>query len=332
MPIGVGGQGYVSIVPEVTMGTYLDPSTAGSLFVPVISESLEYTETKYVSSQIRQSVISSEAEQSYYHVEGDLVFEVDTVYLPILLYASRHTIVKTTGPPIKYEFTPNPQGYATTGTGANMRTLSITVVRNGVGFGYFGCVMSSYEFSIEDGVLRCTAHVVGLGEQTPAALGTPAWAASKLMGADTMTLSTGPGGATPTFTGSNDYSTYSMTINHNAEAMNRIKPTRAASFVRWAETEITGSLELDFLDKTEYTNFTTGAYKAIRLEAIGDGAAFAASTDAIRIDVNKTFYETYPIALSGMSDIIMAGATVRGLQPAGGNAYKITVQSTSNIT
>jgi tail tube protein len=333
MPIGVGGQGYMAIVPEVTMGTYLDPSTAGAIFVPIISESLEYTETKYVSSQIRQSVVASESEQSYYHAEGDITLEVDTGNFPMLLYASRHLITKTTGPPIKYEFVENPIGYATTGTGANPRTLSITMVRNGVGFGYPGCTCSSYEFSIEDGVLRCTIHVIGLGEQTPAALGTPTWSAAKLLGADTISIFTATGGATPTFgAASNDYSTYSMTFNHNAEAMNRIKPQRSATYVRYAETEVTGSLELDFLDKTEYNAFVAGTKKAVRLEAINDAVAFAASNDAIRIDVNNSYYETYPVALSGMGDLVVAGATVKGLQPAGGKAYKITVMSTQTIT
>jgi hypothetical protein len=323
----------MAIVPEAVMGTYLDPSTAGALFVPIISESLEYTETKYVSSQIRQSVVASEAEQSYYHVEGDIVMEVDTSFFPMLLYASRHLITKTAGPPIKYEFVENPIGYATTGTGANPRTLSITMVRNSVGFGYGGCTCSSFEFSIEDGVLRCTIHVVGLSEATPVALGTPTWTAAKLLGADTISLFTAAGGATPTFAAaSNDYSTYSMTLNHNAEAMNRIRPQRSASFVRFGETEITGSLELDFLDKTEYNAFVAATKKAIRLEAINDAVAFAASNDAIRIDVNNSYYETYPVALSGMADLIMAGATVKGLQPAGGKAYKITVMSTLSIT
>jgi hypothetical protein len=333
MPIGVGGQGYVAIVPEVTMGTYLDPSTTGAIFMPIISESLEYNESKYVSSQIRQSVIASEIAESYYHVEGDIVFEVDTAFLPILLYASRHTIVKTAGPPIKYEFTPNPIGYATTGTGANMRTLSITVVRNGVGFGYSGCIGSSFEFSIESGVLRCTMHVVGLAEQTPAALGTPTWTASKLLGADANSIYVATGGATPTFsTASVDYSTFSLTINHNAEAMNRIVPLRSAQYVRYGETEITGSTELDFINKTEYNAFVAGTKKAVRLESIGDALAFAASSNAVRIDVNNAYYETYPVALSGMADTIMAGATIKGLQPAGGNAYKITVMSTTSIT
>src|SRR6266496_1819608 len=108
MPVDIAGNGAVWIGIETTYGTGVDPTASGvGVWCPIISESLAYTEDKYYSPQIRQSAIVSDVKQSYYHVEGDIVFEVDANYLPYFLYASRHTVVKTgTTPQFIYTATP----------------------------------------------------------------------------------------------------------------------------------------------------------------------------------------------------------------------------------
>src|SRR5436190_19775412 len=93
--IGAAGAVYVGI--ESTYGTPNDPAAAGvGAWVPILSESLAYTEPdRYYSEQIRQEAVHSDVKQSYYHVEGDIVMEVDARFLPYFLYASRHTVVKS---------------------------------------------------------------------------------------------------------------------------------------------------------------------------------------------------------------------------------------------
>src|SRR6266576_6520591 len=166
MPAGLGGGGAVYLALETVMGTYVDPSTAGGVWVPIISEELNYTETKYYSPQIRQQTIVSDVQQSYYHVEGNIVIEVDVNYMPYLLYASRHLISKTgAATPWTYTFGPGSQGSATgAASGPNARTMSISVERNGVGFGYAGCVVNNWEFTVDNGVLRATLGILGTSE------------------------------------------------------------------------------------------------------------------------------------------------------------------------
>jgi hypothetical protein len=109
--IGAAGSVYVGI--ESTYGTPNDPTAAGvGVWVPIISESLQYTEPdRYYSEQIRQEAVHSDVKQSYYHAEGDIVMEVDAHYLPYFLYASRHTVTKTgAGTPWTYSAVPSKRG------------------------------------------------------------------------------------------------------------------------------------------------------------------------------------------------------------------------------
>lgn len=335
MPAGLGGGGYMAIKHETVMGTYLPPTTAGTMFIPILSESMVYTEDKYFSPQIRQQTIVSEVKPSYYHVEGDIEMEVDTQFLPYLLYCSRHIITKTGAvSPFTYDFKPGSQGSASAGTGNNPRTASITFVRNGVGFGYAGCVFGGYSFTVEDGVLKMTLNAFGLSEATPGGLGTPAWVAPRLHGADATSIFTDAAGPTPGFATAavTDFNGYTFTAGFNAEAQVRIRNDRSASYISYGETEANVETELDFIDKTEFNNFKASTKKAFRLESLQDGVVWSTSDRAVRIDVNNGVYETYEVGLGGMADLIMAGTTIRAIGIAGGSAFTVSVKSTQDVT
>lgn len=334
MPAGLSGAGYMAWVLETTKGTYLDPSTAGALFIPIVEESLAYTEDKYLSPQIRQQVMISDAKPSYYHVEGDITLEVDPAFMPHILYCSRHTITKTGAGPYTYKFVPSTAGATSTAaSGAVQRTASITLVRNGIGFGYAGCTLAGYEFTIEDGVLRVTLNIVGEGESTPAALGTPAWSAPNLYGADTKQVFVDVAGVSPAFaTADLNFNGFTWRSNHNAEAQNRISTLRSANYVSFGETEHSYETELDFTSKTEYDNFKATTFRAIQLRSLHGGTTLVASTDGVQLTSYRTFYETYELGLSGLGDLIMAGVTGRGIVQTGGDAYSIEVKSAVSIT
>lgn len=334
MPPGLGGGGYVAIKHETTMGTYLDPTTVGTLFMPILSESLQYQEDKYYSEQIRQSTIVSDVKQSYYHTAGDITVEVDSSLLPYLLYTGRYTITKTgASAPFTYKFVPNSAGSATTGTGANERTASITVVRSGIGFGYAGCVLGGGEFTIENGVLRYTAHITGLSEATPGALGTPTWAAPKILGANAHSVYVAAAGVSPTFAAASlDFNGFTFSDNFNAAAQNRIVANRAATYISFGITEATYNTELDFVSKAEYDNFKASTTRAVKLESIGDGAAWAATADGVQVQINRSAYDSYEVPLAGMGDLIMATVTGRALGQAGGDPYAISIKSSLDIT
>lgn len=335
MPAGLGGGGWLAIALEDVMGTYVPPTDAGTVWVPILNEALRYTEDKYYSEQIRQQTVDSDVSQSYYHVEGDVVMEVDVNYLPYFMHCSRHSISKTGAvAPFEYAYTPSQAGSASTAASGNVaRTASITVVRNNIGFGYAGCVMNTIEFTIENGVLRATMGVLGLSEQEPAGLGTPTWIDPELFGADAHSVYVAASAVTPTF-GSNDtnFNGFTANINYNGAAQNRIVPDRAATYISYGKTEMTYNTELDFTSRAEYDNFVGSTQRAIRLESIRGTDPYATADEAFRLDVNRSAYDTYDIGLAGIGDLIMAGVTARALGIAGGVPFRISVKSPVDIT
>jgi hypothetical protein len=329
VPAGLGGGGSVGIAFETTMGTYVAPT----VFVPVLSESLKYTEEKYYSEQIRQQTIVSDVKSGYYHVEGDIELEVDPNNIIHWLYASRHIIAKTGAGPYEYKYTPGQQGSASTGAGATVaKTLSITVVRNGIVFGYTGCTVGSFEFMVEDGVLKATLNVLGLAE-TVQADPTESWSAPLLFGAETHNVYLAASAASPTF-GAVDvnFNGFTFRANYNAEAQNRIVAARSASYISFGITEAEIESELDFINRTDYDNMVNNTTRAIKLESCNGGATFAAATTAVRLQGNRVSYDAYDIGLEGMGDLIMAGFTGRCVGITAGDAYQIEVKSAVSIT
>lgn len=328
MPAGLGGGGKVGIAFETVMGTYVAPT----IFVPILDEALRYTEERYYSEQIRQQTIASDVKQGYYHVEGAINLEVDPTNFPYWMYASRHSITKTGAGPYVYKFVPSSAGSASTAaSGAVPRTLSITVVRNNVVFGYTGCVVGSYEFTIEDAVLRCSLDVLGLAEAVQSAP-SPTWAAADLLGADAHHVYVAASAVAPTFgAASIDFNGFTFRSNFNAEAQNRIVAARSASYISYGITEAEMESELDFIDRTEYDNFVNNVQRAIKLESVNGGATFAAATSGIILQGNRVAYDAYDIGLEGMGDLIMAGFTGRIVGITGGDGYEIQVKSPANI-
>jgi hypothetical protein len=325
MPVGLGGGGAIGLAIETTMGTYVAPTT----WVPIISEEFRYVESRYFSPQLRQQVMVSDVKQGYYHIEGAVTFEVDTTFLPYFLYASRHTVTKTGTGPYVYKAVPNKMA----SVGSPAKTLSITAIRNDILFGYAGCVVGQYEFTIEDGVLRCMMNMLGLSESTPAGPFTPTWSDPDLLGADAHAVFVASDfGVTPTFgAASDDFNGITLTINHNADAQNRIRKQRSASYIAFHETEIGFNTELDFVDKTEYNNFVSTLQRGIKLESTQGAVTYAAATDGVKLQLNRFAYETYDVDLPGLGDIVMAGATGRGLSVTGGDAYELHCKSITNI-
>src|SRR5688572_19590286 len=121
MPAGLGGGGWLAISLEAVMGTYQPPTTAGTVWVPILEESLRYTEDKYYSPQIRQQTIVSSVEQSFYHVEGDVRLEIDPNFDPYFMHCSRHSITKTgASAPFTYKYVPSQAGSASSAASGNV--------------------------------------------------------------------------------------------------------------------------------------------------------------------------------------------------------------------
>lgn len=328
MPAGLSGAGWLGFAFETTKGTFED----ADVFIPILSESFRYNEDRYFSPQIRQQVMTSDVAQGYYHIEGDIELEADVNYLPYLLMCTRHNIAFSSG---VYTFTPSTAGSTSTAaSGMVQRTASITIVRNGIGFGYSGCTLGSLGFFIDTGVLKFRATLFGEKDNVVAAPPTPTWLSPSLFGASGHSVYVDAAGATPAFAAAavRDFNGFEFTANHNPSAENRLVNDRGATYIAFHETEISVNTELDFVDKTEYDNFVATTQKAFRLESLKGGSTFAAATEAVSIDINRGVYETYDVGLSGLADLIMAGVTIRGIGIAGGDAYRIRVKSPAVIT
>lgn len=329
----IGGNGAIWVGIETAYGTPVDPTASGvGAWVPIISETLAYTESKYYSPQIRQSAIVSDVQQSYYHVEGDIVFEVDPNFLPYFLYASRHTVVKSGAGPYTYSATPTNIG--STYPGGTAKGLSVYVLRNNVGFLYSGCVVNQWAFTIENGVLRATLSMLGLAEQDPASSSpTTSWIDPVLYGADAHTIYVDAEGVAPAFASADStFNGFTWTLNYNGAAQNRIVPNRAATYVSYGETEATYETELDFVSKAEYDNMKNNTLRSLRLASLHGGADLTAATDGVQLTTYRSNYDTYVVGLSGMGDLLMARVTGRMVGIAGGVPFKLECKSPVNIT
>lgn len=324
MPAGLGGGGWIAVSIETVPGVYQDPSTVGTVWVPILSETLEYREDRYFSPQIRQQVIVSDVAQSYYHVEGDIRMEVDPNFEPYFMTATRHTTTFAAG---VYSSVPSAEAAVAAG-----KTLSITIVRNGVGFGYAGCVVGSREYTIDNGVLVSTCNIFGLSEAAPGALGVPAWVDPHLFSAAGHSVYVAASGLAPVFAAADvNFNGFTFTINHNPTAENRLVASRAATYIAFHETEVTYSTELDFNDRTEYNNMVAATTRALRFESLRGGATFAAAAEAFRITAYRTVYNTYNVGLGAMADLIMAAVEGRAIGIAGGSAYRIECKSAATL-
>lgn len=329
----IAGNGAIWIGLETAYGTPVDPTAAGvGVWCPIISESLAYTEDKYYSPQIRQSAVVSDVKQSYYHTEGDIVIEVDPTYLPYFLYASRHTVVKTGAGP--YVYTVTPTNIGSTYPGGSAKGLSIYTLRNNIGFLYSGCVVNTWEFTIENGVLRASLGMLGLAEIDPASnTPTTSWVDPVLLGADAHRIYVDAAGLTPAFaTADSTFNGFTWRANYNGSAQNRIVPTRSATYVAYGELEASYETELDFVSKAEYTAMKNNTLRSIRLSSLNGGATLAAATNGVQLTTYRSNYDVYNVGLSGIGDLLMARVTGRQIGIAGGTPFKIECKSPTNIT
>ena len=136
--------------------------TAPTKFFPFMSEGLVTSQETVWRRPIRQSADILGAVPGNFHMEGDLSIEALEDVVLYFLAASRTGIVKTGTPPDNiYTVTP-------TSAGVSNKTLSITLVRNGIVFGYNGVTTSSFTFNISDGLLMFDVSLMGNDEATAA--------------------------------------------------------------------------------------------------------------------------------------------------------------------
>ncbi len=316
MTVEVGGAGTLGLAFETTLGTYIAPTK----WIPIRSESLELMEDKVWRKNLRGKADITGAIQGYLHVEGEVEFEVTADYLLYFLYASRATPAKAGAGPYTYTFTPAHVAKATTGAGPTTRkTLSVLATRGGNPMAYTGLSVGQLAFTVDAGVLICTASMIGVSESAQAS------AAATYPVSDPY----GPGKVTleiPNGTPRADVATMTLNINDNLVAANRLNGSRNAAYQNWGEREVTLTCEADFDTLTDFTVFTAQTFQTAELLASNDP-----SDDEVSILLNATVEEAYKINLAGLGEVNKASLNFHGIFDTT-DAYTTTVKTNENIT
>jgi hypothetical protein len=308
MAPGIGAAGIMGIALETVSGTY----TAPTKYVPFVSEGLNFTQATNFRRPIRATPGVVGAVPGDAHVEGDLTIEALHDVVPIFLHAARCGVVKTGAGPYKYVFTP-------TAAAIPSRTMSITMVKNGVVFGYTGMSVSQFVFTITDGTLMFNPSFVGRDEATQSAP-TPTWPTSVPFGAGQYNIQI------PTASQVFDTDTFEFTVNDNGEPQFRLKDTgRGAQFIKYGEREVGLSLARDFDTRTDFD-----AFKALTSQAVKISAVQGASS--IILDLYSAIKDTYEVTNNAQGDLVRASIEYVGVIDSTGKEYTVEVNTTENIT
>ena len=309
MPLGIGAGGLMGFALEVTPGTYVAPTK----YMPFTSENLHMVEDTQFRRPIRESADAIGAVAGNEHPEGDIEAEALEDCLLSLMYASRTNIVKSGSTPnFTYTITP-------TAVAVPVKTMSITIKRSDQIFGYTGCVVSSFKFGINNGLLTYGASIIARNEASQSSP-TATWPATVPFGAGTYSIEI------PTATPVTDTDTFEWTCEDNAEAQFRLKSTgRGADFVNFGERDVTWTMNRDFLTRADYDLF-----KAVTSQSITISATKGVN-NSITILTPVSLKETYEVGLSGQGDLNRANIGYRAVIDGTGKSYQIVIKTQEDI-
>jgi len=247
------------------------------------------------------------------HVEGDIEMEAFEDAIAYFMYCSRTTAAKSGSTNFTYVFTPS-------SAATPPRTFSLTIVRNGIVFGYVGCIVSAYKLTVDNGLLKMTFSLVGQDEAVQSAP-TPTWPTVVPYGAGMYSFQI------PTATQVFDVDTFEFNCDDSADPQYRLRSAgRGAQFVAYGERTATLTCERDFQDRTDYD-----AFKALTAQAIQVLATKGANNQVI-LDALGAVKDTYEVNLSSQGDLVRAQIQYQLPINSAGNAFTLTVKNQANIT
>lgn len=290
-------------------GVYVAPTK----FIPFISENLTSVQATIFRRPIRQSADVIGAVPGNFNVQGDVSIECMEDIAIYWLYASRMTIVRTgSSPNFTYTCTPSAAAIPS-------RTVSITMVRNGIVFGFVGCVVSSQTFSVKDGIMMQDLKIIGQDEATQS-VPTPTWPTTVPFGAGQYSVEI------PTGSPVTDTDAFELAIEDNADPQFRLKNTgRGAQFVKYGERNVNLSFERDFQSRTDFD-----AFKALTAQDITITASKGVN-NSLSIQIPATIKDTYEVQNSGQGDLVRAAIKYRGVIDVTGKSYQITLKTQEAI-
>jgi hypothetical protein len=299
-----------------TANTASAPNTyvAPTKFFPFLSESFRYVQETTWRRPIRQNIDNMGGVAGNVRCEGDLEMECLEDVLVYFAMCSRLTVVRTgTTPNWIYTCTPNSNAVPT-------KTMSITIVRNGIVFGYVGVVVGSYKLATDAGMLKYSCTLMG-SDETVQTLPTPTFTSVAPFGAGTYNIQV------PTPTQVFDMDTFEFNVEDNPEAQYRLKDTgRGAQFIKLGERTSTLTTARDFQDRTDYD-----AYKALTAQSISLSATKSA-TNLVQITIPAAIKDSYELGLSGQGDLIRAAITYQNtFDFSASRAYQLVIKTQETV-
>lgn len=311
--IGATGVLGVAIESATAPGTYVAPTK----FFPIQSETLDVQLENIKRRSIRavNDVIGVVAGRS--HVQGDVSFELSEDILPYFLYASRLSVVKSGTTNYTYTATPTHGAIPT-------RTLSFTVVRNGIVFGYSGCVVSQMDYEASDnGVVTAKASIMGMSEAAQSAP-TATFGTTAPFGPGMFTI------ALPTGTTVYDMDKFTFSVNDAAACEWRLQSATTPSYVRFGERTVTYKTEKDFVSRTEYDTY----FKGVTALAGLDVTLSKGVNNSVAFSLPKPLPSTFDIAqLNSQGGLLRSSVEYDAVYDSStARSYQIVVKTQENVT
>jgi len=310
MPLGIGAAGVVGIGFEAlaTPNTYVTPIK----FIPIENESLKYNPTDVERRPLQASADIINIKLGHGSVEGDIKFAVYHDVLAYFLYASRAIVTKAGAGPYTYT------AVGSHGATASY-TLSITVERNGVVYAYTGCVVGKTSYALENGILMCTASIVGQGQSTQASPVEAYTSTDNEFSAGQYAIEYDDVVVT-------DVDEFTINIDDAAQPLHRVTNTRDASAIAFGARTVEISLSRDFENKAEYNLFLAGT--AQKLEFIATNG-----TNVLTFLSPVTKISTHEVPLSGATDLVRASINYKSVHDAVlSSAYSLEITTDEDIT
>lgn len=314
---------YLDTAPGAPAGalpaanTALAPNvyTAPTKYFPMLNTTLNHAQDTMWRRPIRQNVDVLGAVPGNTHVEGDIEMEALSDTAVLFHLATRAACIKSGAGPYLYTYTP-------TSVAVPIFTLSITIIKNGVVFGYVGCIVGAFKYHTDNGQLKATYSITGSDEAVQA-LPTPTFTGGQAQpyGAGEYNIQI------PTATQVFDTDTFEFNVADAPDPQYRLKDTgRGAQFIKLGERTVTLTCERDFQTRAEYD-----AYKALTSQSL---------TLKATKDINTSWLVTIPggikdkteVNLGGQGDLTRMSISYQGTYDTGAAAsYSLVLKSGDNI-
>jgi hypothetical protein len=313
----VAGLGYVGLKKETTFGTAVTVDS----FIPVRSFEPAQDPQNYYPEQIRNS--RSTVHGIPMGLQNELSSEMDAEpqSLGHFLLAALGKVTSAANAgfvgSFDHAFVPfnTLPSYTLEGSdGTMIRTMA-------------GSKLDSLSLSVEaggDGVLTLESEwrVKSIADKVSAA--TPAYTDKKPFAFHKVTVEKG-GSA------NNNLTSFEMEINNNLkDDQFALTNSREVQSIDEGMREVSGSLEMRFKNKADYTAFMSGTSDSLKITFEGDLIGGTVK-DKLVIELPKILYDGFEVPLGGADDEVMASLEFRALQDSTAG-FEVKATLTNSVT